>query len=286
MYDKILVGTDLSPTAAIAVDHAAALASRLGSVLTLVHAGRGSDALDTLGREHSADVIAEEGHPAEVLLQTADRTGADLVVVGSVGMSGAKRFAIGNVPNKISHHIDRDLLIVKTDAGERPADYDRILVGTDGSDTALRAVEMSSRLAAALSAALSIVTVYEALDDHELKQLRAGIEADAISAWGATRSQRDTPSGYQWRIAGAAQANDILERAAERAARSDVEPDLRAEEGKPAEVLLSIAGEEDIDLICVGSVGMSGAARFSLGNVPHRLSHHSPTNILILKTRG
>jgi nucleotide-binding universal stress UspA family protein len=49
-------------------------------------------------------------------------------------------------------------------------------------------------------------------------------------------------------------------------------------------VLLDLAGEEGFDLIVVGSVGMSGAKRFMLGNVPNRVSHHSPTDVLILHT--
>ncbi|MFP5299425.1 MAG: universal stress protein, partial [Actinomycetota bacterium] len=122
--------------------------------------------------------------------------------------------------------------------------------------------------------------------EQELEQLRAGSQADAISAWNATREQRETPAAYQWRIAGAAQAEDVLERAAQHAAKFEVDPELRSVEGSAAECLLQIAKDEDFDLICVGSIGMSGTSRFMLGNVPHRLSHQTPTDILILNTRG
>jgi len=285
MYEKIVVGTDLSQTSFIAVEHAAALASKLGAHLFLLHAGgHPGEPLDALGERYSSEVVATPGNAAEVLIAESERLNADLLVVGSVGMSGARRFMLGNVPNKVSHHAQRDLLIVKTDKGSAgSADYKKILVGTDGSATAMRAVEAASHLAKTLGIVPIVVTAFEPPTEHELEQLRAGT-GDAISTWNASRTQRDTPAEFQWRIAGAAQAEDVLERASDCAAEKGVDADVRAIEGPPAEVLLRVAEEEQVDLIAVGSVGMAGPKRFMLGNVPHRLSHHTPTDILILKT--
>lgn len=285
MYSKIVVGTDLSETSKVAVRHAAELAKELGAEIVLVHAGSDPGGpLKELAKEAGGAAVVEPGNPPEVLLDQVDKLGADLLVVGSVGMSGAKRFALGNVPNKVSHHAGTDLLIVKTDVSRpREARYRKILVGTDGSVTAMRAVEMASELAKHLGVTPTIVTVYEPPSEGELEQLRGGT-GDMTRAWNATREQRETPSDFQWRIAGAAQAEDILERAATHADKFGVDPEIRAVEGVPAETLLRIAEHEDFDLIVVGGVGMSGAARFTLGNVPHRLSHHAPTDILILQT--
>lgn len=285
MYRKIAVGTDLSPTSEVAVARAADLASKLEAEVVLVYAGEDPGApLKELASKHGAASVTVSGSPAEVLISEARSLGADLLVVGSVGMSGARRFALGNVPNKISHHVDRDLLIVKTDkdgAGKGP--YKKILVGADGSATAMAAVETASGLAKALGTAPTIVTVYEPPSEHELEQMKAGT-SDAIHAWNMTREQKETPSGFGWRIAGAAQAEDILERASDHASKLDVEAEVRAIEGSPAEVLLDLAESENFDLIVVGSVGMTGAKRFMLGNVPNRLSHHTPVDILILHT--
>lgn len=284
MYKKIVVGTDLSETSKVAVRHAASLASTLDAELFLVHAGVDpGEPFAQLAEEFGAKPVVAYGNPAEVLLMKSDELGADLLVVGSVGMSGARRFAIGNVPNKVSHHAHLDLLIVKTEGGRGDGSYRKILVGADGSATAMRAVEMASQLAKALGTVPTIVTVYEHISEHELEQMRAG-SSDVMAAWHATKEQKETPPEYQWRLAGAAQAQDVLERAATRAAKYEIEPELRAVEGNAAEELLRIAQDENFDLICVGGVGMNGAARFMLGNVPHRLSHHSPTDILILQT--
>jgi nucleotide-binding universal stress UspA family protein len=214
----------------------------------------------------------------------AQELGADLLVIGSVGMTGPRRFLLGNVPNKVSHHAPTDLLIVKTDAEPRFSGlYSSLLVGVDGSPTSMRALDAASRLSATLGIKPVVVCAYEPLSESERNALRAD-ESDAIAQWGASRALADTPPEFRWRIAAATEANDVLERAVDHAAQFGVEADARTVQGPAAEVLLDIAELEEIELIVVGSVGMTGAKRFMLGNVPHRLSHHAPTDLLIMKT--
>ena len=283
-YSTIVAGTDLSKTARIATDRAAALAGRLDAKFVLVHAGEGSDELDALAKEYGAEVVAERGDPASVLISEVERIGADLLVVGSVGMRGARRFLLGSVPNKVSHHAPTDLLIVKTDPPPRDfAEYGSVLVGTDGSPTATRAVKNIAELAAKLGIKPLIVCAYEPLTEQEMKQLRGDPE-DPVTQWNAPKVAQGTPAEFRWRIADAVQAEDILDRAANVAGEVGVEAETKAIQGHAAETLLSVAEENQIDLIAVGSVGMTGAKRFMLGNVPNRISHHSPTDVLILHT--
>ena len=286
MYSTIVAGTDLSKTASIATDRAAALARRLEAKFFLVHAGEASDELTAVGEEYGAEVIVEAGDPSSVLISEVERLSADLLVVGSVGMRGARRFLLGSVPNKVSHHAPTDLLIVKTDPPARDIDeYSSILVGTDGSPTATRAVKAVSVLASKLDVKPLIVCAYEPLTEQEMKQLRGDPE-DPVTQWNAPKVAKGTPAEFRWRIADAVQAQDILDRAAEVARDAGVEADLKALEGHAAETLLGAAESEEVDLIAVGSVGMTGAKRFMLGNVPNRISHHSPTDVLILHTTG
>lgn len=286
MYDRIVAGTDLSKTARVATERAAGLARRLEAELFLVHAGSDpGEEFVQLASELGGEPVVAQGNPAEVLLSETERLKADLLVVGSVGMSGARRFLLGSVPNKISHHAGTDLLIVKTDgAPATVSDYSKVLVGTDGSPTAMRAVTAASRLAKCLDAHELIVCAHEPLSESERKQLAADPN-DPVAQWGAGGSAKGTPDEFRWRISGAAQAEDVLERASERALKEGVEAEVRAPEGHPAEVLCSIAKDEGFDVIVVGSVGMTGARRFMLGNVPHRVSHSAPTDVLILRTQ-
>ena len=57
---------------------------------------------------------ARQGDPADAILDVAEEMGADLIVVGNKGMTGAKRFLLGSVPNKVSHHAPCSVLIIRT----------------------------------------------------------------------------------------------------------------------------------------------------------------------------
>lgn len=60
------------------------------------------------------ETLAREGDPADSILDVAEEKRADLVVVGNKGMTGAKRFLLGSVPNKVSHHAPCSVLIIRT----------------------------------------------------------------------------------------------------------------------------------------------------------------------------
>ena len=146
MFKRILVGTDGSETAALAVRHATELARVMGAKLEIVSAfepipqqrlreesqevpgdvaygvGPREDVNVTLdgaagdAKEAGVEVQthAREGDPADAILDVAEETEADLIVVGNKGMTGAKRFLLGSVPNKISHHAPCGVYIVRT----------------------------------------------------------------------------------------------------------------------------------------------------------------------------
>jgi nucleotide-binding universal stress UspA family protein len=123
MYAKILVGTDGSDTAARAVDRAAALAASVGARLTIATAGRGQRSQEIVDREAARvcapgltlDTLVLDADPVSALVDAARAGNHDLLVVGNKGMTGLSRFfRLGSVPNKISHHLPCNLLIVKT----------------------------------------------------------------------------------------------------------------------------------------------------------------------------
>lgn len=197
------------------------------------------------GEEVEATTSAVEGHGADVTIETAEREGADLIVVGNRGMTGGKRFLLGSVPNRISHHAPCDLLIVRTTpaaAAEEPGDYESLLIATDGSATAEAAAERGFALAGRLGAAVTLFFVGES---------EAGAE--------------------------------VLRKTAERLA-GDAEVRSQVVDGDPADRICEVAERGGADLIVVGSRGMTGAGRFLLGTVPNRVSHYAPCDVLIVKT--
>jgi nucleotide-binding universal stress UspA family protein len=141
MYTSIVVGIDGSPTAEIALERAVELACVSGARMHIVSAyepvparvsgapsGEGfqvsSDfkadavlqrALDrSATRELQVEQHAPKGDAADALISVAQEAGADLIVIGSVGMKGRKRI-FGSVPNSVSHRAPCDVLIVQTD---------------------------------------------------------------------------------------------------------------------------------------------------------------------------
>lgn len=141
-YQHVIVGTDGSATAQVAVLHAARLARACGARLTIVSAYTrapvGATDLvspdawlmsDAAGaQDHVVDgqklaltegapnvrCRTEAGDPASVILDVAADHTADAIVVGSRGMATASRFILGSVPNRVSHHAACDVIIVKT----------------------------------------------------------------------------------------------------------------------------------------------------------------------------
>jgi nucleotide-binding universal stress UspA family protein len=62
----------------------------------------------------AVETFARQGDAADAILDVAEEQRTDLIVVGNKGMTGAKRFLLGSVPNKVSHHAPCSVLIVRT----------------------------------------------------------------------------------------------------------------------------------------------------------------------------
>lgn len=149
--------------------------------------------------------------------------------------------------------------------------YRNVVVGTDGSETAERAVREAGELAGAYSARLVVVTAFTPLN-----------EADKPLS-----HEQAAPEDIRWMLADRNQAEEKAQRGralAKSAGAGDVV--VQTAEGDPAEVLLEAAGDFNADLIVVGSKGLTGASRFILGSVASSVSHHAPCDVLVVHTTG
>ena len=258
MYPTIAVGTDGSETASIAERVALELArTSAGRVLFL------SVYEDEPGMERSAGIVkaararAEaagvavdsktmRAEPAEGIVELADRGDAGLLVVGDVGMGGRRTLRPGGVPDRVSHSMPCDLLIVRTSKPERakPAgEYGSVLIATDGSPTADRAVRVGAEFAKALGAGITLVHV----GDEALGEIVLRDTAERLG-------DRDLPT--------------------------------KALKGDAGDSIAKLADAEGHDLVVVGNKGMSGGLRFLAGVVPDKVSHQATCDVLIVNTVG
>jgi len=142
-----------------------------------------------------------------------------------------------------------------------------IVVGTDGSKTAYRAVAQAVDLAKSLGAKLEIVCAYEPVPGSRLREERASAPAD-----------------MQWTVNAREDVEATLREAVEQAELEGIAAETYARQGDPADAILDVAEERGADLIVVGNRGMTGAKRFLLGSVPNKVSHHAPCSVLIIRT--
>ncbi len=145
--------------------------------------------------------------------------------------------------------------------------FTRIVVGTDGSETAAGAVAQAVELAKLSGATLSIVSAYAPAAGRRAK-------TDASEA----------PADVQYELGPREDVNLLLERTAAEARKEGIEVQTHPVEADPADAILNVAEQVKADLIVVGNKGMTGARRYLLGSVPNNISHHAPCSVMIVRT--
>ena len=142
----------------------------------------------------------------------------------------------------------------------------RIVVGTDGSPTAERAVTRATALAKAVGAELIIVSAYN-------NRAPSGVAAAGIAL------------DSSWVAAAHTSADTVAKDAAEKAESTGVTTvSYQAVAGDPSEVLLQVATDQGADLLVVGSKGMQSTARFLLGPIANKVSRKVACDLLIVET--
>jgi nucleotide-binding universal stress UspA family protein len=144
---------------------------------------------------------------------------------------------------------------------------DPIVVGTDGSPSAERAVDRAGELAGALGVPLHVVNSYSVASSAGWMAAAGGI------ATGEVYSDEDARSA----------AEEIVARARQRLGEIGIDVRTHVCDIDPAEALMTIATGENAQMIVVGNRGMTGARRV-LGSIPNRVSHHAPCAVLIVPT--
>lgn len=294
MYDTILIPTDGSDQAARAARHGLALARAFDAtvhVLSATDVARAAGPFDAGGVDESfrarleaeaddaiaavesvaGDVSLEttvaEGEPGDAIVEYVADRGVDLVVMGTHGRRGVRRFVVGSVAEHVVRHSPVPVVTARnpaesgTDADATPT-YDRILVPTDGSDPATLAVEHAVAVADAVDATI------HALGVVDLGAIAAG------SGVMVTDELRDSLLD---------RAENAVATVEKQASDADVEVVTAVHEGYPAGAVLDYVDSEEVDLVAMGTHGRSGISRFLLGSTAERVVRRADVPVLTVR---
>src|SRR5436305_13408253 len=139
-----------------------------------------------------------------------------------------------------------------------------IAVGTDGSDTAQKAVDFAIDMAERYGAKLVIASAYRPVSEDRVR-----------------KEQEDAPQDIQWSINPTEDVDATLRAVEDQAKERGLKYVSEARNGDPADVLCDIAGDQEADVIVVGNKGMQ---RRILGSVPNSVAHKAPCSVMVVKT--
>jgi nucleotide-binding universal stress UspA family protein len=199
----------------------------------------------------------EFGHPVESILSVAGELKADLIVLGSRGVSEWEAIRLGSVTEGVLHQASCPVWIVR---GEETT-FSRILLASDGSAGAYQATLAAGTLAHQFAVPLTILTVLEPLGPL------AHVLAEKADPESGSRRVREIV---------AARVQRIVEQA-------DIACTICQEEGHPAETIVRYAREHEYPLIVMGNRGMSTLAALTLGSVSNRVARHASCSVLIVR---
>lgn len=289
MYDTVLVPTDGSNDAIRAAEHGAALARTFGARLHLLNVvdlaaaggpfdagGLGEEFVERLREDAEKTIDAteaaisvpqglrtavEEGRPVRTILDYAEEHDVELIAMGTQGRTGVDRYVAGSVAEGVVSQATVPVLTVRsTDRSDTAGDYADILLPTDGSDYAARAVEPALAVAEQFGARVHVLHVVNPAD----------FPTDA-----------DDTLAERFEAQGEAVTADVVDRVRQ----AGLEAVSVVREGTPAAELLDYADDAEIDLIAMGTAGKTGPNRFLLGSTTERVIRHAPIPVLAVNAR-
>jgi len=282
MFDSILVPTDGSPGSERAFEVAVTLARTHGAAVHVLAVvgdhGPTDDDWDYSGdspaeafiesqadRVDTSDLtvrpVVREGAVHDEILDYADDADSDLVVMGTHGRTGVRRFLLGSITEKVVRLADVPVLSVKADAEPGPVSFDDIVLPTDGSSGAEAAIEPAGTLASATDATVHVVSV---VDTRSLGiDVGSSVIVDELEAI----------------------ATDAVESASERLSGMGVKTvETAIARGTPYRAILDAIEDSDGDIVVIGTHGRTGIDRYLLGSVSEKLVRTSPVPVMTVRS--
>ena len=201
----------------------------------------------------------QAGPAVDVILATADRVRANLLVIGSRGLGQVTELLLGSVSHRVTTHASCATLLVKS-VVSRLAHVLLPIQGKEDAETALRF--------------LSMKPFREPVRVRVLHVFPAELHPGSLTG----------AAGQALRYELRAGAEKLTRDVADRLASLGYEASGRVEEGTPATSILKTVATEGADLIVMGARVRSGVSRFLLGSVSHAVVHQTPISVLLLRS--
>jgi nucleotide-binding universal stress UspA family protein len=283
---RILLATDGSEDADLALRTAVDVAEKTGSELHVVHAWhsvpstRFEPYIRAQLKKEAQELLAEqvgyikakgddaarahlmEGPAADEIVDLAEELGADLVVIGSQGMGSVGSLLVGSVSEGVVHHAPCPVLVVR--GGQEAWPPQRIVIGDDGSEPAKKAGELGAVIAKLFGTDTVLVRAHEN-------------PFEPITGW-STKNRRELDEALL------REERALEERAKELQAIAGSQLESRLIETEPTLAMLLVAEEEDEPektLLAVGSRGFDAAKRVMLGSVSTKILRVARGPVLI-----
>lgn len=208
----------------------------------------------------SAETMA--GAPASILVQKAQDWGADLIVVGSHGRTSLGRFFFGSVSQKIAHTAPCPVRIARGRV-EEPGQPLRLLVGVDGSRSAVAAVETMLKRQWPPNTEVKVVTALWTLPPNMTSQTIGPVT--------------------QWVVSENARVRDAVKTAVERFQAAGLKAEAVFKDAVPQKLLFEEAEAWDADCIFVGAHGMNAVERFMIGSVSSAVAARAHCSVEVIR---
>jgi nucleotide-binding universal stress UspA family protein len=278
MYGDVLIATDGSDIARTAVEQGLAVARTVGATVHVVSVVERKDAdgeVDAETRTRHREIVerteadavdgglsvvtsVRTGQPSRELLAYADEHDIELIVLGTHGRTGVRRWLMGSVATAVVREARCPVLTVNASAEAVSREIDDILIATDGRPGVEAAVEQGLGLAETYGATVHAVYVVNDVHSHMSMVLEAFEEV----------GERSTS------------------KISERAAKRGLNAERSIERGIPHREIVSYADDHDVDLVVVGTESRVGLDRLVAGSVSQRVIGTATVPILSVRTLG
>jgi nucleotide-binding universal stress UspA family protein len=214
----------------------------------------------------SLSMHIRRGDPAETILRVAEDHAADLMAIGSRGLSTVARFFLGSVAERVARHAVCPVLLVRP----QHAELSRVLVGVDGSDRSDQSAHWLRGFPLPLGCQVQLVTVLPTTDELAGTHLPLPLgHGDRTARATAERRQREVRKHLDTLA-------DLLTEAGQQVT-------TEVWHGDPALALIQGAEASQADLVVVASHGHSAVERFFMGSVSEKILRHAPCSVMIVK---